>query len=245
MSLLISHIQRSSFFDGPGIRTTVFLKGCLLTCPWCCNPECRQKDDLLPAMKFNNKELLELLGRDTEFYKTTNGGITFSGGEPLLQASDLVLCLEELKKQNINVCFETSLFCSPILLLKVINLIDLFIVDVKILDKKMNKKYLNGSIDTFEKNIKVLLDYNKKYKFRFPAIRPYTLNSVNISLLIKFLKKNKIRNIEIFSVHNLAKEKYKKFGLEFIKFTKISSKELTSLVLKLASYNINAKILNF
>ncbi|MGB9680931.1 MAG: glycyl-radical enzyme activating protein, partial [Minisyncoccia bacterium] len=255
MSLLVTNIQRFSVYDGPGIRTTVFLKGCSLRCPWCCNPEsinpypefyftenkCLRKRNIecksciniedpnlvkeprsilkfnknynfdyrtykklvnscpsgaigIYGEKFEINELFGILIKDKEFYKTSEGGITFSGGEPLLQAKELQFILKRLKKEKINIAIETSLFCPPESVGLVKDYIDLFIIDIKILDSQECKEYLGGDIKVYYKNLEILLKNGEKnFIFRFPMIKPLTFNQENLRNLYDFIKKWQIK----------------------------------------------------
>ena len=121
MTVRITNIQHFSLDDGPGIRTTIFLKGCNLTCPWCCNPENinfeienyihnNQKESF--GYDIPLEELEKEILKDEVFYSENDGGVTFSGGEPLLQIKELEPLLKSLRSKNINICFETAL-CVP------------------------------------------------------------------------------------------------------------------------------------
>ena len=131
MKVRITDIQHFSLHDGPGIRTTVFLKGCSLKCPWCTNPECISKEIQGEfGYDISLEELENEILKDESFYKT-GGGVTFSGGEPLLQIKELEPLLISLKNKNINICFESALFV-PQNYLKIANIYgDEFIVDIK------------------------------------------------------------------------------------------------------------------
>ena len=127
MKVRITNIQRFCLSDGPGIRTTVFLKGCNLNCPWCANPE-NIEYEFNDYIKDNGEKgifgydielenLFEEIMKDKEYYKMNNGGVTFSGGEPLLQIKRLEPILKKLKENKINICFETALNIPKDLLL--------------------------------------------------------------------------------------------------------------------------------
>ena len=121
MKVRVTNIQRFSLQDGPGIRTTVFLKGCGIRCPWCSNPENMdyEKENYFDK-NINQEETfgidIELddlereIIKDEKYYQLNNGGVTFSGGDPLLQFDKLEQLLENLHKKKINICVESSLF---------------------------------------------------------------------------------------------------------------------------------------
>ena len=125
MTVTIFDIKRFAVHDGPGIRTTVFLKGCPLRCWWCHNPESQESKPVTVDImrKVNGKnvpgkkvygermevdELMEILIRDRHFYEESEGGITFSGGEPLMQPDALALLLESCKKHGLHTTVDTS-----------------------------------------------------------------------------------------------------------------------------------------
>ena len=110
MMVRVTDIQRFSLNDGEGIRTTVFLKGCSIKCPWCANPECiSSKIQGEFGYDISLDDLENEILKDEPYYET-GGGVTFSGGEPLLQIRSLEPLLKSLKHKNINICFETALF---------------------------------------------------------------------------------------------------------------------------------------
>lgn len=203
MGVIITDIQHFSLHDGSGIRTTVFLKGCSIKCPWCANPECispKIQGQFGRDISLNDLES-EIL-KDEHYYKT-GGGVTFSGGEPLLQIKQLEPLLKSLKSQNINICFETALF-TPNEYLQIANRYgDEFIVDIKMLDPDNTKNILNGNIGQFLDNL-YYLDL-KKTIFRIP-VSEFSLNDEN--LILNLLKKYPSKKVEIFKLHNLAKRKY-------------------------------------
>ena len=144
--MLITNIQRFSLHDGPGIRTTIFLKGCSLRCPWCANPENIKpypekyyKDGIegIYGKNYTYDEVYNEIIKDRAFYDE-NGGVTFSGGEALLYVNEILPLLEKLKKERITIAVETCLFIPTENLRRVIPYIDYFYVDMKILDKSRN-----------------------------------------------------------------------------------------------------------
>ncbi len=222
MTVRITNIQHFSLHDGPGIRTTVFLKGCSINCPWCANPECISPEiegefGYEISLKNLEKEIL----KDKPFYET-GGGVTFSGGEPLIQAKKLEPLLKSLKKQNIHICFETSLFV-PEKYFKIVNkYCDEFIVDIKILKDENCKNILNGNINQYINNLP-LLDLNRT-TFRIP-LNEFTLTKENIDLISELLKNYKSKKLEIFKIHNLARRKYEILNKEFY-YKEVSNEDI-------------------
>ena len=210
MKVRVTDIQHFSLHDGPGIRTTVFLKGCNLKCPWCANPECiSPKIEGEFGWDISLEELQKEILKDEPFYKT-GGGVTFSGGEPLLQIKKLEPLLKYLKNNGINICFETALFTSQDYLIMANNYSDEFIVDIKMLDKNNCKNILGGDLDIFLNNLELL--NLTKTTFRIPVTK-FSLDDQNsiLDLLTIF----KPKKVEIFKLHNLAKRKYDILGKDF------------------------------
>lgn len=239
MKVRITNIQHFSLHDGPGIRTTIFLKGCSINCPWCANPECISSEiegefgqDILL------KELEEEILKDEPFYKT-GGGVTFSGGEPLLQIKNLKPLLKSLKDKNINICFETSLFVPQEFLEIANKYVNEFIVDIKILKEKESKNILNGNINQYLNNLP-LLDLNKT-TFRFP-LNEFTITDENINLISDLLKKFKAKKLEIFKIHNLARKKYEILNKEFY-YKEISNEQIQEVYKKLKKNIENIEII--
>ena len=167
------------FNDGPGIRTTLFLKGCPLTCPWCCNIEntdiglkVLNHIDAENANKSNNNsnedfdknlygdyytedELVSIILKDKSYF-LDDGGVTFSGGEPLFHDEFIKIISKKLKEQNINIAIETSLSVSIDKIKNVYEYIDFFYVDIKTLDNTKSKEIFNIDIDLYKNNLSYL-----------------------------------------------------------------------------------------
>jgi len=132
MTGIIFDIQRFCLHDGPGIRTTVFLKGCNMRCPWCHNPE---SYELMPAQGYGQEiaadDIITEVMKDAKYYATSGGGITFSGGEPTFQPDFLLELATKAKAHNLHICLETNgLFCDNTRE-RLLPLVDLWLYDYK------------------------------------------------------------------------------------------------------------------
>lgn len=213
MKVLVSNIQRFCLHDGPGIRTTVFLKGCLLHCPWCCNPECISLDDEDGSgVIMTLDELKAEIIKDKAYY-ATGGGVTYSGGEALLQAIKLEPLMSDLKENHISQYIETSLFAPEEQLRAACDYIDGFIVDAKILIKESAIKIIGLDVDRYLKNMEVLFQNNTNVLLRIPLAGGYTDLKDNLDRIIKLTKRYPFKGIELFRVNNLAESKYKKMNM--------------------------------
>jgi len=244
MKLPINNIQRFSLHDGDGIRTTIFFMGCNIKCPWCANPE---NISILPHNGFGKYytlgEIEQQILLDKSFY-INGGGVTYSGGEPLLHADTILPLLKNLKRQGINQCVETALFIKNENLKKTINYIDTFIIDIKILTPDKCKKILGGEISLFMQNLKTLFEAKKPIIFRMPLVNNYTYTQENINMLLLLLKEFKPKLIEIFQVHNLANSKYKKLGLVSKEFFSPTSAEIIKLKNQIEGISVQCNILS-
>lgn len=236
-NILITNIQRFSLNDGPGIRTTVFLKGCSLRCPWCSNPE-----NIIPNQQkyikdgiegiygkwYNSDELYKELKKDIFFYSGKRystsqllskpfllnnlpGGVTFSGGECILQMNQLEAVLKKLKKNKIHTAIQTCLFVPSSLLTIALNYIDLFYVDIKILDREKCYTILHGNLQIYLKNLEKLMTSGKSIIIRIPVISGFTDGTENREKVLMLTNKyrKKIIKIELIKEHDLGISKYK------------------------------------
>ena len=190
MKVIVSNIQRFCLHDGPGIRTTVFFKGCNLRCPWCSNPE--NINFNIEEYNYNNQkgkygkeysldELESEILKDKDYYDT-NGGVTFSGGEPLLQFKNIEPLLKKLKEDKINICVETALTVPKEFINIALKYVDEFIIDIKIIDSTSDK--INGNPSLYLDNVKEVYSKNKNIIFRIPLVYDYTYTESNINKII-------------------------------------------------------------
>lgn len=254
MKVRVTNIQRFSLHDGPGIRTTVFLKGCNLKCPWCANPENIDFEKTKFVNENTNEngffgrdiyvnELYEEIIKDRKYYTLNNGGVTFSGGEPLLQIKALEPLLAKLKKENINMCVETALHVPSDLVNIATNYIDEFIVDMKILDFVECKEVLNGDVQLYLRNLEILTLNHNIDIFRIPLVAEYTLKDKNIELIVELLKRFKAKKVEIFKVHGLAESKYKAIGKEFVRFANVDDDMVNRVFNKIREIGVDVEII--
>lgn len=253
----LTNIQRFSLQDGPGIRTTIFLKGCSIHCPWCSNPENINFNTENYFDEYNEEsgrfgyeieieDLFNEIIRDKEYYEIDSGGVTFSGGEAILQFDKLEALLKKLKNNHINICVETCLFVPKEKLKIAIKYVDEFYVDIKILNSNNCYKILGGNLSLYYDNIELLLDNidQERIIFRMPVSKEYVLERENMIHLESFIKKHKIKNIEVFKIHNLGEKKYRLLGKKQLKLENVTDEELEDFKNKLNSWGANAKIID-
>lgn len=212
--MLIGHIHSFESFgavDGPGLRFIVFMQGCSLRCKYCHN---RDSWDLHSGLKYTSDELIAKISRYKNYFEEANGGVTISGGEPLLQTPFLIELITKLKKQNINVAIDTSgNFSLTDEIKKIIDLSDLFLLDIKCINDDICKDLTGFSNKKTLEFAKYLSDINKPVWIRQVLVPTFTDNINDLKDLKSFLDTlNNVEKIEILPYHNLGSFKWKELG---------------------------------
>ena len=250
MKAKIFDIQRGSFVDGPGIRTTVFFKGCNLRCEWCHNPEgqnfetemmvykdlctncgtckrickfglencdycgecvtyCPNDARAIAGKDFSVEEVLDVILKDKSYFDNSGGGVTFSGGECMLQIDFLTEILKKCKENNVHTAIDTCGNVSFDSFKKVIPYTDLFLYDIKCITDSLHKRYCKDSNELILSNLKKLKNYcDNEICVRIPVIPSFNDDEKEQRLISDFLKNIKIDNIEYLKYHKMGINKY-------------------------------------
>jgi len=225
MLLNISDIQHFSLGDGDGIRTTVFFKGCNLYCPWCHNPETRSSDAQVLCYNNNivkecgklmtvNHVVAEILV-DKDFYEESGGGVTFSGGEVLLQADAALTLAMRLKEENINIVIDTAgnvLYSS---FAKLNDYVDEYLFDYKTPYEDKYSEIIGGNIHLIENNISNLIKDGKKVRIRIPLIPGFNTDEQTINDFCVKLAKIHCKYIDLLPFHRLGSGKYDALNMTY------------------------------
>ncbi len=232
MKGIIFSFKRFSVHDGPGIRQTVFFKGCPLTCWWCHNPESQDiksekavRKNILDGIAYKQEEsigklmsvpeVMQEISKDQIFYDESGGGVTFSGGEPLMQHQFLDELLTACQKAGIHTAVDTTGYASKKVFQKIAEKTNLFLYDLKHLDDKAHKKYTGVSNKPILENLKFLNDAGKNVIIRFPVIPGINDTENNIATTKDFLRPLKnLREIALLPYHNIANHKYDKIKMD-------------------------------
>lgn len=230
----IHSIESYGTVDGPGTRMVIFFQGCGMRCAYCHNPDTWKFNQ---GMKKTVHELIDEYFRLVNFYD----GVTISGGEALLQLPFLVRLCQEFKSKGVDVCVDTSGYCydpQEPLYQQLFDVVDLFLVDIKIIDEakhvnlcgksgKQNKEFIN---DLDKHNIPVWI--------RYVLVPGYTDDEEDLYTLGKFLSNfSNVKKIEILPFHQLGSKKYEQMGINYrLKNTKSPTKE-DVLLAKKAIFN--------
>jgi len=259
---IVFDIKRYSIHDGPGIRTTIFLKGCPMRCWWCHNPEsqepqpqiifrpnrcdlcqvcleacshsalswsqtgpltdreaCERCGDCtrvcfpearqLVGRTMSLVEVMAALERDVPFFDESGGGVTLSGGEPLFQKEFCLALLKACKKQDIHTVLDTCGFVSPQTLEQVAPLVDLFLYDLKLVDREKHLRYTGLSNERILANLQALSGQGANLLVRIPLIPGVNDDPDEIQQIGEFLRALPVSpQVELLAYHNIAEAKY-------------------------------------
>lgn len=204
----IDSIETLGLVDGPGIRTVVFLNGCMLRCKYCHNPEMQTKG----KDNYTVEELVKKIVRNKPYFKRNSGGVTFSGGEPLLHIDFLIEVCKRLKEEGIHIALDTS-GVGYGKYDELLSLVDLVLLDIKHHNPVGYLDLTGKTITESEKFIDSLNKNNKPVWIRQVIVPGIMDNEEYIKGLAQYLKKiNNIEKIEFLPFHHLGFEKYKKLN---------------------------------
>ena len=264
----IFDIQRFSIHDGPGIRTTVFLKGCPLRCLWCGNPEsidpkpqlsyvadkciacgecfkvckpnalskdvagkavvdrtrCTNSGDCAPACDPKALEMvgrdiavddvIEIVLRDHDYYAQSGGGLTLSGGEPLLQPEFAEDLFHAAKNHGIHCCVETSGYAAWDVFERLRRVVDLWLFDFKETDPRLHEKFTGRENQTILERLQQLHDAGAKILLRCPMIPGHNARKEHLDGIVALsLRLPRLQGVELLPYYDLWRAKLKRFGL--------------------------------
>ena len=265
---LVLNIMRFALHDGPGIRTTVFLKGCPLHCWWCHNPEsqspqlevihfedrcirsgdcvracphgalrleegrllhdparCEHCGECVIACPANARqmagrwmsvpEVLAEVSKDRVFFEESGGGVTISGGEPLMQGTFVDSLLAGLRARRIPTVLDTCGMADPDLVARVSENVDLFFYDLKLMDPEKHRQYTGMGNDLILENLKRLAERKSAVVVRVPVVPGVNDDDANLDALVAFLKPLGLRKIDLLPYHRMGSDKYHRLHLSY------------------------------
>lgn len=260
-TLQIFDIQRGSMVDGPGIRTTVFLKGCNLRCAWCHNPESQSTEpvmmffqnrctgcgncvrvcphqqkhcdfcgtcvDLCPqnareicGKSVTTREIFSIVQKDRAYYHQSGGGVTFSGGECMLQPAALTELLSLCHADGINTAVDTAGAVSWNRFDQVLPFTDWFLYDVKCWNEQTHIRYTGISNRLILENLEKLAAVcPEKIIVRVPVIPEVNTSEEEMTALSEFLNRLNVHQVELLPYHKMGEHKYENLGRSLTHFS--------------------------
>lgn len=265
---IIFDVKKYSIHDGPGIRTTVFFKGCPLNCMWCHNPEgqarepevmfwpnrctgcltcvrscprgaiiqmngaletmrdrcdlcgtcvrvCRYEARVIVGRSVTVAEVMDEIEKDVVFYDDSGGGVTFSGGEPLMQPEFLAGLLGLCKQREVRTAVDTCGFASKEAFLRISPKVDLFLYDLKAIDSRKHRELTGQPNEVILENLRVLSANHNNVVVRFPLIPGFNDDDETIDgigNLVSSLSGGCSRRIDILPYHKIGADKYRRLG---------------------------------
>lgn len=247
---IIFDIQRSSFVDGPGLRTTVFFKGCNMKCKWCHNPEsqslkpqimfykdkctgcgrcknittdnsdfiCYNDAKKICGREYDINEVFGEIIKDKPFYDNSGGGVTFSGGECMLQIDFLAEILKKCKENGINTAVDTAGNVAWDYFEKILPYTDLFLYDIKAVDSEIHKSFTGVSNNLILNNLTGLFARTANIRIRIPIIPGVNDTTAETRNIKKFLSEYKPLEIELLPYHSMGEHKYDALNMKMTNF---------------------------
>ncbi|BBO70759.1 formate acetyltransferase activating enzyme [Desulfosarcina alkanivorans] len=223
----IFKIKRYALHDGPGIRTTVFFKGCPLSCRWCHNPEGIDPQAQTMSRRTASGDIDETVGtvigvealvnvieKDVLFYDESRGGVTFSGGEPLGQPAFLDALLAACNHRDIHAALDTSGFAPAAVVDRVLPRLQLVLFDLKIMDPDRHRRYTGVSNRIILENLTRIAGSGTPVRIRIPVIPGMTDGDGNLTAIVRFASTLKaLDGIDLLPFHRIGEGKYRRLGL--------------------------------
>lgn len=223
----IFDIQRYSIHDGPGIRTIVFLKGCVLRCKWCCNPE--SQEYAIQTMMVDGKpktigrdvtveEVMETVEKDRNYYRRSRGGLTLSGGESLCQPEFARALLKVAKSKGINTAMESMGCASYETIEGILPYLDTYLMDIKHTNPDKHREFTGKSNELMLENARKIAASGKtKLVIRVPVIPTFNDTPEEIAAIAQFADKLPgVDKIHLLPYHRLGQDKYDGLGREYL-----------------------------
>lgn len=218
----IINITRFCTDDGPGIRTTVFLKGCPLRCVWCHNPESqnpaeeRYSNGETVGRTVSVQEVLTEVLRDKPFYETSDGGVTISGGEPLFQPEFTAELLRLCQEHGIHTAVETAGFATRSVLESVVRHCDLVLFDIKETDAEKHREYTGAPLAVILENLAAINAQQVPFVIRLPIVPSYNDRADHFQT-VKALADGLpfCQGVQVMPYHKLGEYKYRQLGREY------------------------------
>lgn len=223
----IFDIQRYSIHDGNGIRTIVFLKGCVLRCRWCCNPESQEYDIQTMMVQGEPKiigqdvtveEVMKTVEKDRPYYRRTGGGLTLSGGESLCQPDFAEALLRAAHESGMSTALESMGCAKYEVIERILPYLDQYLLDIKHMDPAKHKEYTRHSNELMLDNAKKIAASGlTELSIRVPVIPGFNDTPKEIQDIAAFTRELKnVKRLHLLPYHRLGQDKYAGLGLKYL-----------------------------
>lgn len=221
----IFDIQKFSVHDGPGIRTIVFFKGCILRCRWCCNPESQHFE--IQTMLQNGKpkivgedttvgEVMQTIIKDMPYYRRSGGGVTLSGGECLCQPDFAEALLCACKNYGLHTAIESTAVTDYSVIQRILPYLDLYLLDIKHMNSKKHMEFTSQPNDRILANAKRLAKDVKELVIRVPTIPTFNDTEQEILEIARFASSlGTVKELHLLPYHRLGYDKYMGLSREY------------------------------
>lgn len=220
---MVFKIKKYALHDGPGIRTTVFFKGCPLSCWWCHNPEgispepqVLDKASGIPVgTLMSADQVMAEIEKDILFYDQSGGGVTLSGGEPLMQPLFAETLLKACRRSGIHTAIDTSGYVSGEIFERLSQQADMILFDIKLADTRRHRHYTGVPNELIFDNLKALCRTHTQVIARVPVIPTITGSIENLTAIARLLKDCRtLRRVDLLPYHRIADQKYRRLNYE-------------------------------
>jgi len=221
----IFDIQRFSIHDGPGIRTIVFLKGCMLRCKWCSNPESQEFGIQTMMVQGKSKiigndvtveEVMEEIKKDLPYYRRSGGGLTLSGGEALCQPEFAVALLKTCQEYGINTAMESTAYADFDVIKKYLPYLDVYLMDIKHMNSKKHEEFISKPNELILANARKIAETGAHLIIRVPVIPTFNHTKEEIKEIADFAKTLPgVKELHLLPYHRLGQDKYEGLGREY------------------------------
>jgi pyruvate formate lyase activating enzyme len=211
----IHSIDTFGTLDGPGIRTVVFMQGCALRCQYCHNPDTWDRD-APSAEEYTAEEIMKLIIHGQPYFEASGGGVTFSGGEPLLQHEFVREILQKCQDAQIHTAIDTSLYVASCIVQEVIPYTNLFLADIKHMDNEKSTLITGAGNELNLKNLRLINEKQVPIWIRYVVVPGLTSADEDIKSMAEFAAQlDSVERIDLLPYHSLGKHKWDVLGLEY------------------------------